>query len=68
MGWCSLYAALSQGHADAESVRDLLAEQPFDEAARGARFPEEKLADSLPRAEREVLGENRSLSERRVAE
>ncbi len=25
-GWCSLYAALSQGHIDAESVRDLLAE------------------------------------------
>lgn len=30
-GWCSLYAALSQGHIDAESVRDLLAEQPFDD-------------------------------------
>jgi hypothetical protein len=30
-GWCSLYAALSQGHVDAESVRDLLAEQPFDD-------------------------------------
>ena len=29
-GWCSLYAALSRGHIDAESVRDLLAEQPFD--------------------------------------
>ncbi|MDP8951127.1 MAG: transposase [Actinomycetota bacterium] len=30
-GWCSLYAALSQGHIDAESVRNLLAEQPFDD-------------------------------------
>jgi len=40
---------------------------PFDEAARGARFSEE-LADSLPRAEREVLGETRSLLERRLAE
>lgn len=30
-GWCSLYAALSQGHIDAESVRDLMAEQPFDD-------------------------------------
>ena len=29
-GWCSLYATLSRGHIDAESVRDLLAEQPFD--------------------------------------
>jgi hypothetical protein len=41
---------------------------PFDEAARGARFSEEELADSLPRAEREVLGETRSLLVRRVAE
>jgi hypothetical protein len=30
-GWCSLYAALSQGHIDAEWVRDLLADQPFDD-------------------------------------
>jgi len=41
---------------------------PFDEAARGARFSEEELADSLPRAEREALGETRRLLEQRVAE
>jgi hypothetical protein len=41
---------------------------PFDEAARGARFSEEELADSLRQAERKMLGETRSLLERRVAE
>ena len=41
---------------------------PFDEAARGARFSEEELADTLRRAEREVLDETRSLLERRLAE
>jgi hypothetical protein len=49
-----------------------LLRSPFDEAARGARFSDEELprgvADSLRRAEREVLGETRSLLERRVAE
>lgn len=30
-GWCSIYAVLRQGYIDAESVRDLLAEQLFDD-------------------------------------
>ena len=30
-GWCSLYAALSHGRIDAESLRELLAGQPFDD-------------------------------------
>lgn len=35
--WCSLYASLSQGHIDAESVRDLLAEHPFDDGLAAER-------------------------------
>ena len=50
------------------AVSSGLLRNPSDEAARGARFSEEELADSLRRAEREVLGETRSLLERRVAE
>jgi len=34
---------------------------PFDETARGARFSDEELADSLPRAEREVLDQAKRL-------
>jgi len=38
-GWCSLYAALSKGRIDVESLRDLLAEQAFDDD-----LPEERPA------------------------
>jgi DDE superfamily endonuclease len=36
-GWCSLYAALSHGRIDAESLRELLAVQPFDDGLEADR-------------------------------
>ncbi len=36
-GWCSLYAALRQGRIDADSSRDLLAGQPFDDGLEEQR-------------------------------
>ena len=46
-GWCSLYAALRQGRIDADSSRDLLAGQPFDDGLEEQR-PKVYVVDVSP--------------------